>query len=183
LEVIVMNTPERALSQERVLVAAESGSAPTAWTTQCRQLPDDALVIAQPPDERPETFARRALQRIAQLDENGWRPSKAVIAVAPAPHRGTADARALVAQALVHSLRNVEGAELVIAGDAGFPAAARHELFTLAQELMQIAFGSALSIRLQFSELPAPRSKRVPGRPHDYRTRNATHPVRIAANG
>jgi hypothetical protein len=182
LEAIVMNVPEQALRQERVLVAAEAGSAPTAWTAQCRQLPDDALVIAQQPDERPDTFARRALQRIARLGENGWCPSKAVIAVAPTPPRDTADARALVARALVHSLRNVEGAELVIAGDAGFPAAQRHELFSLAQELMQMAFGTTLSIRVQFSELPVRCSKRAAGRPHAYSARNATLPMRMVAN-
>jgi hypothetical protein len=132
-----------------VLVVAEAGSAWTAWSGVCLERPGDVAVIAQEPGEAPELFARRAAQRILRLIAGGFAPGTAVLATGSARDDATSRARVLIARALLRSLPDAERSELVLAAQDRFDAPLCHELFGLAQALLESMIGTRMVVRVQ----------------------------------
>lgn len=139
-----MRMLDDARCEEKVLVAAEDASI-TAFPTHAGHYNDLVLVAQQ--GELPETFARRAIQRIEKLSSASWRPRVAIMALSAAVCEARFDARARIARALLSTLDG-ENPELVLVGHAGFSAAARHELFALVQTLSEAAPSVSICVNL-----------------------------------
>jgi hypothetical protein len=118
---------------------------------------EEAVAVFQQTGEPSNEFARRAAGRIGRLENSKFRPRRAIFALQSKCSEGALKARALIARALVATLCNAGGIELVLAGHSRFADSERHELLGLVEALNLSLAGHPINIRVQFYAAPPVR--------------------------
>jgi hypothetical protein len=132
-------------SESCCLVVMETGSRWPAWL----EAPPSSRIVVQDPLESSDALTGRALRVIEGLRAKGHRLHSLVIA-AGRGHREAhpPSARSEVARAALAAL--APGATVILAGNEGLPAEARHELFATAEQITRLLVGTESSVRICF---------------------------------
>jgi hypothetical protein len=133
------------------IVVLEAGAAWPSWLTEYQRLAPNAVVIAQATAESVEIFEARVVHRIEEAIHHHARVRVGAIVSADSPDQDRLPLRQRVARALLKAMRDVQEAELVLAGDSEELEGSRHEMFALAGTLCEELGGSHVNVRVRFS--------------------------------
>lgn len=151
---LAVRGPAAVPARERLrLLVKEAGSGPL--TSAEAEAFDETMVIAQTQGESAQTFAERAVERIATAERAGRRFDSTLLLAGDQPEQGAQAARRAIARSMAAHARAHGQPELVIETTATPSAALRHELLALAEELLVGSEGQSTPVRLRFTATPA----------------------------
>jgi len=112
---------------------------------------DETVIVAQALGEQSSTFAVRAVEHVAAIERSGRVIAPAVLVPVSSLDRRLLAARAFVARALLTHMAASGSGELVLVAP-GLDAAARAELLSLRESLLEEYANRGVTIRLQFRQ-------------------------------